>query len=103
MTSQEQAKAPLLVCAAWIFFGFPLHAAGKLLQERAAHLSDVTIPMLFLQGTRDALAELGELQPVCAALGASRDLDAVRGCGSFFPRAGAHRPQGRRGYGRDAG
>ena len=70
MTSQAQAQAtaPLENVHGLIFFGFPLHAAGKPSQERAAHLSDVTIPMLFLQGTRDALAELGQLQPVCQAL-----------------------------------
>jgi len=68
MTSQAQAKAPLENVHGLIFFGFPLHAAGKPSQERAAHLSDVTIPMLFLQGTRDALAELDQLTPVCQAL-----------------------------------
>ena len=68
MTSQAQAKAPLENVHGLIFFGFPLHAAGKPSQERAAHLSEVTIPMLFLQGTRDVLAELGQLQPVCQAL-----------------------------------
>ena len=68
MTSQAQATAPLENVHGLIFFGFPLHAAGKPSQERAAHLSDVTIPMLFLQGTRDALAELGQLQLVCRAL-----------------------------------
>jgi predicted alpha/beta-hydrolase family hydrolase len=68
MTSQAQAKTPLDGVHGLVFFGFPLHAAGKPSRERAAHLSDVTIPMLFLQGTRDALADLGELQPVCKAL-----------------------------------
>jgi predicted alpha/beta-hydrolase family hydrolase len=68
MTSQAQATAPLENVHGLIFFGFPLHAAGKPSQERAAHLSEVTIPMLFLQGTRDALAELGQLPPVCQAL-----------------------------------
>src|SRR5689334_10315112 len=67
MTSQAEAKQALGV-RGLIFFGFPLHAAGKPSSERAAHLSDVAIPMLFLQGTRDALADLGELQPVCKAL-----------------------------------
>jgi predicted alpha/beta-hydrolase family hydrolase len=74
MTSQAQAKAPLEGVHGLVFFGFPLHAAGKPSCERAAHLSDVTIPMLFLQGTRDALADLGELQPVCKALGARATL-----------------------------
>ena len=74
MTSQAQAKAPLDGVHGLVFFGFPLHAAGKPSRERAAHLSDVAVPMLFLQGTRDALAELGELQPVCAALGSRATL-----------------------------
>ena len=74
MTSQAQAKAPLENVHGLIFFGFPLHAAGKPSQERAAHLSDVTIPMLFLQGTRDALAELDQLKPVCKALGSRATL-----------------------------
>ena len=74
MTSQAQAKAPLDGVHGLVFFGFPLHAAGKPSRERAAHLSEVAVPMLFLQGTRDALAELGELQPVCAALGSRATL-----------------------------
>ena len=74
MTSQAQAKAPLERVHGLIFFGFPLHAAGKPSPERAAHLSDVTVPMLFLQGTRDALADLGELEPVCRALGSRATL-----------------------------
>ena len=69
MTSQAQAAAPLPEVHGLIFLGFPLHAAKKPSQERAAHLSDVSVPMLFLQGTRDALAELGELEPACKALG----------------------------------
>src|SRR5881394_1139242 len=54
MTSQAQAKAPLDGVKGLAFFGFPLHPAGKPSPDRAAHLSDVKIPMLFLQGTRDA-------------------------------------------------
>ena len=69
MTSQAQAAAPLPEVRGLIFLGFPLHAAKKPSQERAAHLSDVQVPMLFLQGTRDALAELDQLEPVCEALG----------------------------------
>ncbi len=69
MTSQAQALAPLEGVAGLAFLGFPLHPAKRPSQERAKHLADVTIPMLFLQGTRDALAELSELEPVCAALG----------------------------------
>src|SRR5262249_18364245 len=57
------------------FLGFPLHPAGKPSRERAKHLSDVRIPMLFLQGTRDTLASLDELKPVCAALGERATLE----------------------------
>ena len=69
MTSQAQAAQPLDGVLGVAFFGFPLHAAKKPSRERAAHLSNVTIPMLFLQGTRDALAELSELGPVVHSLG----------------------------------
>jgi uncharacterized protein len=69
MTSQAQAAAPLLGVRGLAFFGFPLHPAGKPSAERAKHLFDVRIPMLFLQGTRDALAELDQLEPVCKSLG----------------------------------
>jgi predicted alpha/beta-hydrolase family hydrolase len=51
------------------FLGFPLHPAGRPSQERAAHLFDVQIPMLFLQGTRDTLASLHEIEPLCSKLG----------------------------------
>jgi hypothetical protein len=74
MTSQAQAAAPLHDVRGLAFFGFPLHPAGKPSAERAAHLADVQVPMLFLQGTRDALAELDQLQPVCKLLGARATL-----------------------------
>src|SRR6266849_11222175 len=69
MTSQAQAVAPLAGVRGLAFLGFPLHPAGRPSHDRADHLFDVRIPMLFLQGTRDALAELAELEPLCAALG----------------------------------
>jgi predicted alpha/beta-hydrolase family hydrolase len=69
MTSQAQAAAPLEGVRGLIFLGFPLHPAGKPSQERAEHLARVAVPMLFLQGTRDALAELDQLEPVCKSLG----------------------------------
>ena len=68
MTSQAQAAAPLAGVRGLAFLGFPLHPPGRPSRDRADHLFDVRIPMLFLQGTRDALAELGELEPLCAAL-----------------------------------
>lgn len=69
MTSGAQAVDPLADVKGLIFLGFPLHPAGKPAQERAQHLADVHIPMLFLQGTRDALAELDQLEPVIKSLG----------------------------------
>jgi uncharacterized protein len=68
MTSQAQAASPLAGVRGLAFLGFPLHPAGKPSAERARHLLDVKVPMLFLQGTRDALADLGELRPVVASL-----------------------------------
>lgn len=69
MTSGAQAADPLAGVLGLVFLGFPLHPAGKPSQERAAHLSEIRIPMLFLQGTRDALAELDQLEPVVKGLG----------------------------------
>jgi len=74
MTSQAQAKAPLPGVRGLAFLGFPLHPAGKPSQDRAKHLFDVRIAMLFLQGTRDALAALDQLEPLCRALGARATL-----------------------------
>jgi uncharacterized protein len=69
MTSQAQAASPLPGVRGLAFLGFPLHPAGRPSHDRGDHLFDVHIPMLFLQGTRDALAELQELEPLCEALG----------------------------------
>lgn len=69
MTSQAQALDPLPSVRGLIFFAFPLHPAGKPGDERAKHLDDVKIPMLFLQGTNDALASLDLLKPVTKKLG----------------------------------
>jgi uncharacterized protein len=68
MTSQAQAKAPLAGVRGLAFFGFPLHAAGKPSIDRADHLTEVHVPMLFLQGTNDKLAELQLLKPVVEKL-----------------------------------
>jgi predicted alpha/beta-hydrolase family hydrolase len=62
MTSQAQAKSPLAGVRGLAFFGFPLHPAGKPSTARADHLDDVTIPMLFLQGTRDKLGTRATLR-----------------------------------------
>ena len=69
MTSQTQAKDSLQGVCGLAFLGFPLHPAGRPSQDRAEHLFDVQIPMLFLQGTRDALASLDQLEPLCKRLG----------------------------------
>jgi predicted alpha/beta-hydrolase family hydrolase len=69
MTSQAQAVAPLPGVLGIIFLGFPLHPAGKPSTGRARHLSDVRVPMLFLQGTRDALADLALVRQVSEELG----------------------------------
>ena len=69
MTSQAQAIAPLDGVKGLVFLGFPLHPAKKPSRDRADHLKDIKVPMLFLQGTRDALAELGEIEPVVESLG----------------------------------
>src|SRR5215471_14034228 len=69
MTSQAQAKAPLAGVRGLAFLGFPLHPAGQPSRDRAAHLFDVQIPMLFLQGARDTLASVDQLEPLCKRLG----------------------------------
>jgi predicted alpha/beta-hydrolase family hydrolase len=79
MTSQAQSKAPLPEVKGLAFLGFPLHAAKKPSSERAEHLAGIAIPMLFLQGTRDELADLGHLRPVIASLGAKATLHEVEG------------------------
>jgi hypothetical protein len=66
MTSQAEAEAPLEGVRGLAFLGFPLHAAGRPATERGEHLLRIKIPMLFLQGTRDALAELDLLRPLVA-------------------------------------
>jgi predicted alpha/beta-hydrolase family hydrolase len=74
MTSQAQAAAPLPGVRGLVFFAFPLHPAGKPSVSRADHLAKVALPMLFLQGTRDALAEFELLEPVVGALGSRAKL-----------------------------
>jgi uncharacterized protein len=69
MTSQAQAAGLLPQIRGLVFTGFPLHPAGKPGTERAKHLFDVQVPMLFLQGTRDELAELSLLEPLLKELG----------------------------------
>ena len=77
MTSQTQAEEPLPNVRGLAFLGFPLHPAGKPGIDRADHLANVRVPMLFISGTRDALAELDLLQPVIATLGGRTSLHLV--------------------------
>ncbi len=69
MTSTAASESPLDGVRGLVFFAFPLHLAGKPDTKRADHLDAVTVPMLFLSGTRDELADLDLLQPVCTRLG----------------------------------
>jgi predicted alpha/beta-hydrolase family hydrolase len=77
MTSQAQAEDPLPGVRGLAFLGFPLHSAGKPSTERADHLANVRVPMLFVTGTKDALAELDLLKPVVAKLGDRATLHLV--------------------------
>jgi uncharacterized protein len=80
MTSQAQAASPLPGVRGLVFLGFPLHPAGRPADERGKHLSDVQVPMLFLQGTRDELANLQLLETLCRQLGGRATL-------KLFPNA----------------
>jgi uncharacterized protein len=77
MTSQAQALEPLAGVHGLAFLGFPLHPAGKPSTDRAEHLSDVHVPMLFMQGTRDNLADVNLLGPLVKSLGPSASLHLV--------------------------
>jgi len=77
MTSQAQAVSPLPGVRGLVFLGFPLHPAGKPSDERGKHLSDVRVPMLFLQGTRDELADLPLLEALVQRLGANATLEIL--------------------------
>ncbi|MGH8537942.1 MAG: alpha/beta hydrolase family protein [Gammaproteobacteria bacterium] len=74
MTSQAHAEAPLPEVRGLVFLGLPLHPPGRPSEERGKHLFDVQIPMLFLQGSRDALADLQLLEPLLKQLGARATL-----------------------------
>ena len=74
MTSQAEAAAPMPGLRGIAFLGFPLHPAGRPAIDRAAHLDRVSVPMLFLQGTRDALAEAELMEQVARRLGARATL-----------------------------
>jgi len=82
MTSQAQAQQPMEDVRGLVFVGFPLHLAKKPAITRAAHLSQVRTPMLFVQGTRDALADLTLMRSVCAL--PQSDLHVVEGADHGF-------------------
>jgi predicted alpha/beta-hydrolase family hydrolase len=84
MTSGAAARGPLPGVAGLVFLGFPLHRPKQPSEDRAAHLSQVTLPMLFLQGTRDELADLGLITGVCARLGPLATLHVVEGADHGF-------------------
>jgi predicted alpha/beta-hydrolase family hydrolase len=84
MTSQAQAIEPLPGVKGLAFIGFPLHPAGKPSGERAEHLREVEIPMLFLQGTRDELAKLELLRPLIDRLGARSTLKLLQDADHSF-------------------
>jgi len=79
MSSQAQAAAPLAGVKGLVFLGFPLHPAGAPSAERAEHLERVEIPMLFVSGDRDALADMSLLQPLVEGLGDRATLHVVKG------------------------
>ncbi len=78
MTSQAQTESPLPGVRGLAFLGFPLHPAGRPSVERAKHLANVGIPMLFFQGTRDALADTDLIRGVVRSLGSSATLTLVQ-------------------------
>jgi predicted alpha/beta-hydrolase family hydrolase len=79
MTSNAQARRPLSGVSGLVFLGFPLHPPKQPGESRADHLRAVDLPMLFLQGTRDALAELDLITSVCDRLGSRATLHVVDG------------------------
>jgi predicted alpha/beta-hydrolase family hydrolase len=96
MTSSAAAKTPLPNVRGLVFLGFPLHAPNRPGAERAEHLDGVAIPMLFLQGTRDALADLELMRGVCNRLGSRSTLHVVEGGDHSFAvlkRSGRTEPE----------
>jgi predicted alpha/beta-hydrolase family hydrolase len=91
MTSQAQAASPLPKVRGLAFLGFPLHPAGRPSDERGQHLFQVKIPMLFLQGTCDALADVVLLEGPGAAAWQPSNAEVASGCRPFLPRLGSNR------------
>lgn len=84
MTSMAAAEEPLAGVSGIVFVGFPLHPAGAPSTERGEHLARVGVPMLFLQGTRDALADLDLLRPITDGLGARATVHVIDGADHSF-------------------
>ena len=84
MSSQAQALEPLPGVRGLVFFGFPLHPAGRPSVERAEHLSSVRVPMLFVHGSRDTLADGGLLEAVATRLGPLATLHTIPGADHSF-------------------
>ena len=90
MTSTAASESPLDGVRGLVFFAFPLHQPGKPDTKRAEHLGAVTVPMLFLSGTRDELADLDLLQPVCKKLGKRATLHLLDTADHGFRTSNAH-------------
>jgi len=84
MTSQAAAKGPLQGVRGLVFYGFPLHPPNRPGTKRAEHLDKVTVPMLFLQGTRDTFADLNLLRPICKKLEARATLHVIENADHSF-------------------
>jgi uncharacterized protein len=84
MTSLAAAKEPFHDVRGLVYLGFPLHAPGRPSSDRGNYLFDVKLPMLFLQGSRDSLADLKLLRPLCARLGKQAELFVVEGADHSF-------------------
>jgi hypothetical protein len=84
MTSMAASKEPLQEVSGIVFVGFPLHAPGKPSNERAEHLFNVSVPMLFLQGTRDKLSDLELLKPIITKLKDKATLHIIDGADHSF-------------------
>ena len=84
MTSQAAAERPLDAVRGLVFFGFPLHPPKRPGTKRGEHLAKVGVPMLFLQGTRDELADLNLLRPITTKLGSQATLHIIEGADHSF-------------------
>ena len=84
MTSQAQSELPLAHVGGLVFFGFPLHPPKQPSIDRGAHLFQVKIPMLFLQGTHDAFAERALLEPLAERLGQRTTLSLLKDADHSF-------------------